>query len=182
MATLCAVAAACTGSDSRAPAGETKDFYAIGRDTTAATQTDSLFYRVTVRDSVFYDAPAMVTFRNTSADTAYFVNCNGAIATSIQRKIDDAWVDVWNSEQDQCLSAPIVVPPGDTLRRRVLLFDGFHPHPNDTLPPPPTDPPPAYRLMWRGLVHHYRAGVPFGTDPALALQISNPFLLAGAPR
>ena len=179
-AMVCAVGIACSDSGSRVPADQPTSFYAVGRDTTAATQTDSLAYHVSTTDGR-YDAPAMVTFRNTSPDTAYFVNCNGAIATTIQRKVGAVWVDVWNSEQDACLSAPIIVPPGDTLRRKVLLFDGFHPHPGDTTLPR-TDGPVLYRLMWRGLVHHYRAGLPFGTEPPMSLLVSNPVLLFGAPR
>jgi hypothetical protein len=190
-AVILCTAIACSDSGSRAAAERPGDSATppgasrpLSRDTTAATQTDSLAYHVMVRDGRFYEAPAMVTFRNTSPDTAYFVNCNGATPTGIQRETAAGWVDVWNGEQDACLSAPIVVPPGDTLRRRVLLFDGFHPLPNDTTAAPsgPTHAPAVYRIIWHGLVHHYNAGLPFGTEPSIALRTSNRFLLTGAPR
>ena len=185
---FCAAVLACTDSGSRAPAQRGGDSSAISRhsaslrrDTTAATQTDSLAYHITLRDDRFHDVPAMVTFRNTSADTAYFVNCNGATPTGLQRETSDGWVNAWTSVQDACLSAPIIVPPGDTLRRQVLLFDGFQPPPNDTTLPPPGGRA-VYRLIWYGLVHHYNAGLPFGTEPSLALRTSNRFVLTGAPR
>ena len=166
------------GSDSAAVSGDSAP---LARDTAPATQTDSLAYQVRLRDSLFYDAPAMVTFRNSSADTVYFVNCNGATPTGLQRETSEGWVTAWSSIQNECLSAPIIVPPGDSLRRQVLLFDGFQPMPNDTTPAPPGGRG-VYRLIWYGLVHHYKAGLPFGTEPPLALRTSNRFVITGAPR
>ncbi len=181
-AVLCVAAVACTDSGSRAPAPNSSHRAALPRDTAPATQTDSLAYHVTMRDGL-YVAPVAVTFRNISADTAYFVNCNGAVSTGLQRETAGGWVDAWTSVQDQCLSAPIIVPPSDTLRRRVLLFDGFD---STTATPSPTgapsDAPAVYRVIWHDLVHHYKAGLPFGTEPTMTLRTSNRFVLTGAPR
>ena len=128
----------------------------------------------------------MVTFRNTTSDTAYFIHCNGATGVQLQREVNGAWVDVWTSMQNGCHSAPIVVNPGDSLRRAVHFLDGYDPQPGDSTSP--TKAPGTYRLLWTALVHDYPRQSPYnrdpGVDPSLPLEqrVTNRFRLTGAPR
>lgn len=154
------------------------DSVALARDTAALSQTDSLAYAITFRDGR-YSGRALVRFHNRTADTAYFVNCNGATSVQLQRDVDGVWLDAWTSAQDACLSPPIVVPPGDTLERSVLFFDGYQP---DTAAATTTQGQGVYRLVWTALVHHYQPGAPVGAELSPPQRVSNRFVLTGAPR
>ena len=156
---------------------ERADSVALTRDTSALSQTDSLAYAITLRDGR-YTGRALVRFHNRTADTAYFVNCNGATSVQLQRDVGGVWVDAWTSAQDACLSPPIVVLPGDTLDRPVLFFDGYQP---DTAATPAAERG-VYRLVWTALVHHYQSRTPVGVELPLPRRISNRFVLTGAPR
>ncbi len=163
------------------PAGSTP----FARDTTALSQTDSLRYHLTRRGER-YEGTAMVTFRNTTPDTAYFIHCNDATGVQLQRDVSGTWVSVWTSMHDACHSAPIVVAPGDTLRRAVPFLDGYQPEPGDSASP--TREPGTYRLVWVELVRDYNRELPYSRDVAvdpslpLAQRVTNRFLLTGAPR
>ena len=169
---------ACSESSPRATDSVVASSPAIERDTAAASQTDSLAYRIVRRADGQYEARAEVIFRNRMADTAYFVNCNGATGVRLERLVSDTWVPSWSSEQDGCLSGPIVVAPGDSLRRSVLLFDGYHPISSDA----PAEAASTYRLVWTTVVHHYEPRAPLANEVPEAQRVSNRFFLVGAPR
>ena len=153
---------------------------ALARDTAAPFQTDSLAYHLTWRDDR-YEGSASVLFRNQTADTAYFVNCNGATGFQLEREEAGKWVAVWAPPQNQCLSAPIVVPPGDSLRRTTILLDGYQP---DTPGARPLSADSSlHRLVWTAMVHHYaRRPPPFGAEVPLVQRVSNRFFLFTTPR
>jgi len=171
----CLLLLACNEPRSDAPNGRAPDTPGIQRDPGPATQTDSLHYRLSLRDGQQV-AEMMVTFRNPTADTVYFIHCNGATPVQLQVPLEEPWVSVWTSEQDACFSPPIAVPPSDSLRRRVLLFDGFKP--GDSQMPLPVVPA-TYRLVWAGLVRKSTSSAPVGDPLPLEQRTSNPFLLSG---
>jgi hypothetical protein len=173
--------AACTSPGAERTVDSSTAAPPLPRDTTARTQTDSLAYHLTFRNGQ-YEGSASATFRNAMPDTAYFVNCNGVTSFTLQRLQDTAWSNVWSPPMNACLSAPIIVAPGDSLHRTVPLLDGFQPD-SAALQRSPADTG-IYRIVWSGLVHHYHAPnrtASFGTTPPIELRISNRFLLIGAP-
>ena len=166
--------------DSRAPGAEAAAGGSIARDRGAASQTDSLHYQLAALEGR-HVGRAMVTFRNQTADTAYFIHCNDATGVELQREVDGAWVRVWSPPQNGCHSPPIVVAPGNTLRRRVILFDGYQPEGADSVLPPP-EKPATYRLVWTQLVHDYRRNASSERPLPLEQRVSNRFLMSRAPR
>ncbi len=159
--------------------GQGTDAVAVTRDTAALSQTDSLEYRLVQRDGR-YTGRALVTFHNRTADTAFFVNCNGATSVQLQRNVDGVWIDSWTSEQDACLSAPIIVPPGDSLQRPVVLFDGYQGDPI-ALPTSPGEGPAIFRLVWTAIVHEYDPRAPREVSLPLPRRVSTRVMLGGAP-
>jgi hypothetical protein len=170
---------ACEGTGARDTSDVSGDAREPRRDTTALFQTDSLAYRLTYRDGR-YEGTAMVTFRNRTADTVFFIHCNGATGTALQREVNGDWVDVWHSVQNGCFSAPITVAPGDSLRRSVFLFDGYQP--DTAAAVSPGSGSAVHRLVWTAAVKDFAPGVSYGTPLPLEQRASNPFLLTGAPR
>ena len=170
---------ACDTPETQPPAADSVPAISLPRDTAALFQTDSLAYHLVFRNGQ-YEGTAGVTFRNRMADTAYFVNCNGATGFTLERAQGDTWATTWVPPMNACLSPPIIVPPGDSIRRTVLVLDGFQPDsaalqrsPNDTS---------VYRIVWTSVFHHYGKPRPFGTVPPLENRVTNRFMLIGAPR
>jgi hypothetical protein len=139
------------------------------------TQTDSVVYHFRqVGDR--YEGTIGVAFTNTTPDSVFFLNCNGATSTSIERLFFDTWIDVWHSEQDACHSAPMAIGPSAQLRRPVHVMGGVWKRTDDrTLAP--GDTIGVHRLVWTSVVRQYRDTVPFGTPLEHAQRISNPFTL-----
>ena len=103
-------------------------------------------------------------FVNPLPDTVYQPACRGQLAMTIERlEADGVWRRYWAADMLRCLSAPIVVAPGETYRDSLPVFGWVDRHSIT----PEFDPPPetttAYRLAWHELVLHYNeSGRPFG--------------------
>ena len=170
---------ACSGGESKPATDSAPTSPAVERDTAAAFQTDSLAYHLTWRVDR-YEGSASVLYRNHTPDTAYFVNCNGATGFQLEREEAGKWIAVWAPPQNQCLSAPIIVPPGDSLRRTTILLDGYQPGSPGARPLNADSS--LHRLVWTAMVHHYaKRPPPFGADVPVEQRVSNRFLLFTSP-
>lgn len=115
------------------------------------------------------------TYGNPGPDTVYVVNCNGEILMRLQKRVSGEWKYAWYAEGNQCLSPPIVIPPGETLRGAAGIW-GAEPG-NPSYNTFRTDELEGeYRLVWFQPVHHYDPTAPrFGDTIPLADRVSNPF-------
>ena len=121
------------------------------------------------------------SFRN-DGDTVYVVNCNGAITMFLQKRAaDGSWQDALYMGSNGCLSEPIVISPGATLRDSVAIWgaEAGTPSVNAFLVP---EIDGEYRLAWHQPVRRYdpRPLQAFGDTLALAERVSTPFQLRRA--
>jgi hypothetical protein len=137
-------------------------------------QTDTLAFTVArTPDGLGVRIP--FTFTNLTGDTVYVVNCRRTLAMSLQKRVADDWVDTWHAEVPQCLSPPVIVPPGGSHA------DTLHVHgatAADHFPRFERAPEGVHRIVWHALVHRYdenQSG--FGQPVPLAHRVSNPFVL-----
>ena len=148
----------------------------ITRDVGALFQTDSLRYTLRA-DSGGFEGEIGVTFTNRTSGTAYIVNCKGATAVSLEKRIAGQWKSVWSPPIPLCLSAPITVASGATYRTRVWIFGG-HPGSNAYPQFSITDIAGEYRAVWGLVLSSYQTdSLPFGTPLPIDRRVSNRFML-----
>ena len=147
----------------------------LTRDVAALFQTDSLYYALRAGD--FVAGEIDVTFTNRTATTAYLINCNGATALQLERRVGNSWQFVWSPVLPACLSAPIVVPVGGTHRSRITI-PSAPPATNGVRFDDPRTVPGEYRLVWTSLVSSHEDGPPFSDLLPLAARVSNAFRLS----
>jgi hypothetical protein len=152
----------------------------------ADSQTVATGHEPIQTDSVFYalrpDGPGWATtigfsYRNSDSDTVYVVNCNGAILMNLQKRVAGEWIDSWYAEGNDCLSPPVVIPPGEVFRGEIAVWGGEPGNSSfNTFRLTPIDG--EYRLLWHRPVYHYnpRQGS-FGDTLPLEGRVSNPFTL-----
>lgn len=132
------------------------------------------------RDGVGWISWIDFAYRN-DGDTLYVVNCNGAITMFLQKHVAGRWQDALYMASNGCLSPPIVIPPGETLRDSVAMWGAEPGTPSvNTFLLPEIDG--EYRLVWHQLVRNYdpRPLSPFGDTLAVEERVSTPFLLRRA--
>ena len=119
-------------------------------------------------------------YRN-DGGTLYVVNCNGAITMFLQKHVAGRWQDALYMASNGCLSPPIVIPPGETLRDSVAMWGAEPGTPSvNTFLLPGLDG--EYRLVWHQLVRNYdpRPLSAFGDTLAVEERVSTPFVLRRA--
>jgi hypothetical protein len=146
------------------------------RDPSAPIQTDTTTYAL-VRDSLGWEARMALRFTNTSPDTLYAVNCNGALTLAVERQSGAGWDLFWAPLTNACLSPPLVIPPGGSYQTPWSIWGA----------PPGTNVGPqfadmifddTYRLVWWNLLAHYDTGRrELGDSVSLEYRRSNEFLL-----
>jgi len=144
-------------------------------DSAVSLQTDSTEYSLQFDDPGWRTTVGF-TYR-TESDTVYIVNCNGTILMTLQKLEPEGWTDAWYAEGNQCLSPPIVVPPGNVFQGEVYIW-GAEPgiRSYNTFRVPEIEG--EYRLVWNQPVHHYLNGRgTFGDTIPLANRVSNRFRL-----
>jgi hypothetical protein len=118
-----------------------------------------------------------ITLRNTAEQPLYIVNCNGALAPSLQKLVDGRWEVWWSGVSQLCLSQPIVIAPGDSLTRKMNIW-GAMPGRNAAPAWASADVAGTYRLRLHNLVYNYTdQGQRFGDPVPAAQQFSNEFVL-----
>lgn len=143
--------------------------------------TDSSTYSLSF-DDPGWTATIGFSYR-AGADTVYIVNCNGEVLLHLQRREADGWRDAWFAEGNQCLSEPLVIPPGELFRAAGLIWGAPAGTPgyNDFLV---DELEGEFRLVWPQPVLNYRApgatGT-FGDTLPLADRVSNTFTLRTRP-
>ncbi|HEU4630105.1 MAG TPA: hypothetical protein VFS08_10160 [Gemmatimonadaceae bacterium] len=177
----CVLLPACSDSPGGPDVGIPKRGVTPVRDTTALLQTGALRY--TLRSGPYgYSGIVDVRFTNRTGATVYVVNCNGATALHLEKRIGDHWIPVWSPVLPACLSAPITVPPGGTHEAAILVFGGYpggNAEPRFTV----TEIPGSYRLVWDAVLSSYREDrSPFGERVGREHRVSNPFILEVEPR
>lgn len=147
----------------------------LTRESQAPIQTDSLIYTLNRQD------PGWVThipfeYRNPTSDTIYVVNCNRTIGMNLEQRIGSEWQVIWNPVLPTCLSDPIVIAPGAVYADTLMIF-GARPNTNTEPSFSDTTFTGTYRLVWHGLVRHYRTdrGANFGDAVPVEHRISNEF-------
>src|SRR5688572_11062981 len=149
--------------------------------THAAIRTDQSRYAF--RYGSFGPEVIFVTTFQPKDQTAYVINCNGAISTGLQRLVDGAWVDAWGAATNGCLSQPIVIAPGEQHTDTITIVPGagavIYPRDNREL-----IEPGSYRATWHNVLTSFDINArPFGEDMPLEQRVSAPFVIdAAAPR
>jgi hypothetical protein len=148
---------------------------------TAAFQTDHLSYTLSSTRSGLEGKIAFV-FTNPTSTPVYIVNCRGATSLRLEKQSGDTWVPAWSPVISLCLSAPIVVQPGQQYSGVVHISAG---HPSSNLYPKfVVDPVPGvYRIVWANVLRTYNdRAYPFGEPLPLEQRVSNRFQLHVASR
>lgn len=151
------------------------------RDAAAAFQTESLSYTlISTRSGL--EAKIAFVFTNPTSAPVYIVNCKGATSLRLEKQSGDEWVPAWSPVIPECLSAPIIVQPGQQYSGVVHVSAG---HPSNNLYPKfVVDPiPGVYRIMWHDVLRTYNdRAYPFGEPLPLEHRVSNRFQLRVASR
>jgi hypothetical protein len=119
------------------------------------------------------------SFTNPLAENVYVVNCRGAVLLGLERWSGDAWERAWSPVELACLSPPIVIAPGETLRHTLPVWGsdpGRNHHPEFTVTPVEG----TYRLVWSQPVLRWRGDYvdgAFGDPVPRELRVSNSFVL-----
>ena len=178
---LLATLGACSSSVEPVVVGGMPVMSAVERDRVASFQTDSLSYQLRA-GSVGYEVEIGVVFTNKSPATAYFQNCGGLTAVSLERLINDKWTPVWTPVIPSCLNQPIVVQPLDSHRITVDVFGGY-PGCNCAPQFATNDLTGVYRLVWSQLFSSYKATTTtYSSALPFEMRVSNPFELHAQPR
>lgn len=177
-----ATLAACDPAGRPAPDPEPSPDSASAVDRTAGLRVDREVY--TLRpDGAMERASIAFTYVNARPDTLYHPTCRPSggkptVQVAVQKRIDGSWRPAWSQALPQCLSVPIVIPPGgtfaDTLDLVLHLQDTLH-HPLLT---PRADLDGEFRLVWHELLSSYDAAArPFGEEIPLDARVSGAFRL-----
>ncbi|HEX6177488.1 MAG TPA: hypothetical protein VF057_03960 [Thermoanaerobaculia bacterium] len=123
----------------------------------------------------------VTTFKAPKDQTAYVMNCNGAMSTGLQRLVDGQWVNAWGAVTNGCLSEPIVVAPGAERTETIGIIPGagavIYPRDDRELIEPGT-----YRASWNNVLTSFDIDArPFGDDLPLEQRVSAPFVVDPAP-
>jgi hypothetical protein len=146
------------------------------RDLTAPIQTDETSY--SLRDDwVGLAAEIPLRWENQTANTLYIVNCRGALAPVLEKRVGWRWEVFWTPTLQACLSPPIVIEPGAVLVDTLHLWGAL---PGNNAGPEfkSDDVGGVYRIVMHSVVFNYdsdRQG--FGDPVALEYRISNLFAL-----
>lgn len=116
-------------------------------------------------------------YTNPTPDTIYVVNCNGFMVMNLQKRHGEEWRHAWAGISNDCLSPPVVIPPGTEYADSVEIWGAPGPDPSvNTFEEAEIDG--TYRLIWHRLRHHYRTDARnFGDTLAVEARLSNPFEL-----
>lgn len=144
-------------------------------DMSTLFRTDSQSY--TLRpNQMGYIADIGVEFTNRTADTVYFMNCNGVTGVAYEKLIDSTWRQAWAPGMNACASEPIAVAPGEAhsfpqqafVARRDRVQSG-----EVTV----DSAPGTYRIVWAYTVASYESRPPWGDSLPQAYRVSNSFVL-----
>lgn len=165
-----AAVSACSAPSSQTPLDS-------GGETTGGFRTSQLQYDVRhVTDGIELRIPYV--YRNATGDSVYFINCNGIIVPTLEKRTGDTWFPVWSGATPACLSPPVVVPPGAEYVDMVRVLSGPDMYPQLRV----AEIEGTYRLVWHGVVHSYRDEGPlFGTPIPQDERTSNEFTLSAPP-
>ncbi len=143
-------------------------------------QTDSAAYTLL---SGNYGVAGTIQARltNSTGESIYFVNCNGNAEATLEKWIDGQWRLAWAPVIQDCLSEPIIVPPGATWDTTIHIFAG--PRGSNSYPQFEVEESAgSYRLVWHEVLSSFQDKLPFGEPLPLGKRISNTFTLDFAPR
>lgn len=165
-----AAVSACSSPSSEAPPHS-------GGEATGGFRTSQLRYDVRrVADGIEIRIPYV--YRNATGDPVYFINCNGIIVPTLEKRTGDTWSPVWSGATPACLSPPVVVPPDAEYVDTVRVLSGPDMYPQLRV----AEVEGTYRLVWYGVVHSYRdSGPHFGTPLPQDERTSNEFTLSAPP-
>lgn len=152
----------------------------LTRDLAAFLQTDTLEYWLTWspwREGRIYQGDIPFVYTNARADTVWVPNCHQTLQMILQRQGLGGWRTIWGSITPACLSAPIVILPGESWSDTLHIHGGTEGS-NVGPPFPSGDLEGIYRLVWLPLVSAYDPSAP-GSGPLLPLEerVSNRFLV-----
>ena len=118
------------------------------------------------------------SYKNTTGRTLYIVNCRGEVPPSLEKLEDDEWVHAWSAVTMRCLSAPVVIGPGETYRDTLRVWGAWHDveryGPNFEVP----EVEGRYRLVWHHVLWSFDANAQgFGPEIPKELRVSNEFVI-----
>jgi hypothetical protein len=157
-------------------AGACDSLLSVDPDPEPAMQTDGLEFRLQSSGSGF-EGEIPYSYSNDSGSRIYLVNCNQQLDARLERKSGDDWVLGWAPVLNLCLSAPIIIEPGeifhDTLRIYAARY-GSNSAPQFQF----ENPEGIYRIRWESALTSFDPDqYPFGEPLGLEKRTSNKFVL-----
>jgi hypothetical protein len=146
-----------------------------GRDVEPLIHTDATAYQLSFNGHGFTTMIPYV-FDNRTDASVHLHNCNGAFAQKLERLERGKWVVAWYPALPLCLSAPIVVDPGDTFATELRVW-GARPNQNFGPAFDVADPSGTYRLVWDAAAWSRQNGSQPVEPMPLEYRISNRFVL-----
>lgn len=158
-----------------AVSGCTSTLEPIERDEELLLQTDRLAYDLD-RDDLGFETEIPYAFTNRTGAAVYLVNCGGAWALRLDRKVGNGWEQAWGPVIPSCLSPPIVIEAGEVFSDTLRVWGsrpGRDAHPQWDV----ADPSGTYRIVWVAALSSFEDRVPFGPQIPLEHRVSNAFHL-----
>jgi hypothetical protein len=141
-------------------------------------RTSAESYTLTRRDGGWATSIDL-SFTNPLTETIYVVNCRGGLAMGLERWNGEAWERAWSPGMQLCLSPPIEIAAGGTLRHTLEVW-GSDPGRNHYPEFAVTPVEGTYRVVWENLVLRWRGDYvdgAFGDPVPRELRVSNSFVL-----
>lgn len=142
-----------------------------------AIRTDAREYALE-SDERGWRAEIPYTFVNRTGEDVYLENCHGGFGLRLDRwqEAEGEWVTAWSPVLLMCLSAPIVIPAGESFQDTIGLFAGY---PDGNAGPTfeVDEVGGTYRIVWIAGTHRDGRGESRGEQIPFEHRVSNSFVL-----
>jgi len=117
------------------------------------------------------------SFTNRTGSDVYLPNCRGGFDVRLEMETAGEWVHIWSPILLACLSAPIVIEPGEVYETTLRVAGCLEGNCGPRLVVPPSSSTPV-RILWGNAQSSYgEDGYPSGELIPLEERISNRFTL-----
>ncbi|HSM07341.1 MAG TPA: hypothetical protein VK858_22120 [Longimicrobiales bacterium] len=140
-------------------------------------QTGSLEYTLEPTSGEVHEVVIPYSFTNRTGSAVSIRNCDGVFSLGLERKTTAGWVRSWSSTLVLCVSAPIVIAPGEAYHDFVTV-QAAPPTAYSGMELPLESAPGTYRIVWDRPLVGYDDGAPdSGSILSKEQRVSNAFTM-----